>query len=364
MSSSTTDTIACLQAAIDSLTNNNDAPPSSPQQVQKFWAGFTLKKVMYREEPNGSIKSKSFSKLIKTLIDNSTMPYNENEFSVGWQFRYDNSSRPNPDSPKRTYPGDSITPDNITQLVVKVNTSGSLVGVREIPVWAKISDYPIGSTDTTVKIVCKHHKIYRNFRTEYHNFLERSSEKLKLRDFEFYKRETQLVFFTTTQLLLIGTILKNSISTTTSGKAKVLFSGYDQYVGRTGMSSRMDRMTDFANRGVPDPTNWFSLKAEIIPAREFLDKAGPMAEESENDGPPNPGNCCCEPKEQAPPSPCERLAASLNKNEDEAEIPSVANGHPCPDPWYYTTAILGETNAKMPTNTPARDACLLRNLLT
>jgi len=323
-----------------------------PFPLPPYWASFTL------EQVNG----KNFRNLLGILQGNHiVVPSNGTDpekhyVSIGWQFHYTVAGA-NSSNMAKTDDQASITPSMVSQIVAHFyGSQRKFLGVSRHSVWEELTpNLPVEDLSTaSLNIETNHHKKFPDHLTPYHNFISTPiiTDDLLLEKFEFYKPETELIFFSRTQLLLMKAILEKR------SKCTVLFSGFDTYVGRTAMPSRMLSMQSQQQKNMPDPTHWFTLKAEIMDTRAFQSDAEELSDisliKSKKDREKLPD----------PVSPrAMRFCELQGSDNDPPSIPVAYVGENCPDPWYFLAALTKSLLNYDPSLDPEKAMCIMEDNL-
>lgn len=215
----------------------------------------------------------------------------------------------------------------------------------------KVNEYLGASscqTDPGMTLSYMHHAIFPNqaLNTYYHNYVEEDSiaegREMTLGDLEYFKKETDLVFFSTTQLFMMKRIL--DFQQAHEQNLKVIFSGYDLFLGRLANKLNMWEAEQMAAGASMDPIHCFTLKAEVVNIPDLIEdgETTPLQEpvspygDFEIDNPD--GEVAQEPTtgttDKAPL--CDALEA--------AGIPLAWLGNPCPPVWELMESILSTVN--------------------
>ena len=324
------------------------------QEEAEFVGGFQIDNLYDPGNPEG------------TLLDilESNIGYLEEEptsaeyVTIGWFIRINHAELNNADN--------DLKPLDITQLIISRDLD-QVYAFEERDLAYRISE----DSTSTYEGGYNNHRIFPDHATYYHNFVESNYQELpaemtspdgdwlKMQDLDHFKSETEVVFFSRSQLLMLKRIMDMTYQ-----KNRVydcVFSGYKLRTGRVASLNTMGELEQFKLNGPSsgnDFEEWFSLKVELV-ERSFLDPEAMDKYQSNLHLEPEYANPDDETNDDASalfrtsvvpdsstptgPSTHEEICRSI----EAGSIPVINYGAPCPTAWITASAMIDETIGRL-----------------
>jgi len=331
-----------LQGVLDNGTpgsNTSQPKPLEEENVDEaIYAGFSIDKLFkYDDENTTHLLTKLFTH------DKIAFPYQEDQqtggkpdfllTTIGWVFQF----KPIQSSPV-TEPEMDYLPVGIKQLVMiqSVEDSGDPIEINFRLFDASQNLKELTTLDPTqlpsYPLTYQNYSISPQGNVEnYYNKVE-SCSSMSMKSYNLYKKETLGVFFSRSQLLMMKHLLEfvqeksyNDIT------PKVIFSGYKLNTGRLASHTNMLELETMDNAlgGFNNLSEWFSLKAEMMPGEEIN-----VSSSMNNQQPPDGAVVGVNGYDHVTAQNCKNLLLG--------KVPSIFFGQPCPPGWDVVNNILEE----------------------
>lgn len=313
--------------------------------LRASYAGFAL-------ENGGNHPGETGWKMLEVMFDNQKFEIGANNFvtgyaSLGWLVKF------NIDSNKKTDENSDAIPESITQLIAhftngQVDFMYKAATNHEVPnAYDIVAPIDIIDTANPAKIptVTRHWVTpYISASHRYFNSISTEDTQIKKKNFQYYQRHTELVFFSRTQLEMV-----HGFRPTNTDNHRLFFSGYELLLGRTAMKPMMQELTRLSATDIEDPIKWFSLKLETINIENYT-----PPNSFPTQPPPIDGSTIQHPFKR-------RGVICASANNDDDGIPFPHYGQPCPPEWDFLTIIMEET-FRLTGDTPSNPCSFVENL--